>query len=96
MNPYVLSPRAHADLHEIWDYTQVRWSGAQAEAYIRNIQGAIEAVAANPQRGRRCDEIRAGYMKFSVGAHVLFYRVSAGRLDVVRILHQRMDFGSRL
>lgn len=63
----------------------------QAEEYLRELQSAIERVAANPRIGRACDEIRPGYRKSSVGSHTLFYRVTAeGIVDVVRVLHQRM------
>lgn len=91
---YVLSPKARADLEGIWDFTAGRWGDAQAETYVRSIQTAIETVAADPGRGRACDDIRAGYRRFAVGSHLLFYRLDKGGVvDVVRILHQRMDFG---
>ncbi len=93
---YILSPQAQRDLEEIWDYTSTQWGLAQAETYIRGFQTAIETVAENPKRGRPCDEIRPGYFKFSVGSHILFYRLTVDALDVVRILHARMDFDNHL
>jgi toxin ParE1/3/4 len=88
---YLLTPRARADLDEIWDYTAKRWSVAQAERYLREIQRGVEAVASKPGLGRRCDEIRAGYYKMPVGSHILFYRRTDSRIQIVRILHQSMD-----
>lgn len=89
---YFLSPAAQTDLEQIWDYTEDQWGIDQAEAYLRELQYAIERVAANPRIGRSCDEIRVGYRKLSAGAHTLFYRLTAeGVVDVVRVLHQRMD-----
>ena len=42
--------------------------------------------------GRSCDEVRSGYRKHAVGSHGLYYRVVGGDvIDVVRVLHQRMD-----
>ncbi len=42
--------------------------------------------------GRACDDVRPGYRKHAVGSHVLYYRLISGEIiDVVRILHQRMD-----
>jgi toxin ParE1/3/4 len=93
---YVLSPRAQADLEEIWDYTAERWSSAQAERYIRTLQEAIETVADDPLRARPCDHIRTGYRRYSVGSHVIFLRPAASGIDIVRILHQRMDFERHL
>jgi toxin ParE1/3/4 len=94
---YLLSPAAQADLEQIWDYTHDRWGVDQAEEYLRELQRAIERAAANPQIGRACDEIRRGYRKLVAGSHTLFYRVSAeGAIDVVRVLHQRMDVDRHL
>jgi toxin ParE1/3/4 len=42
--------------------------------------------------GQDCSDIRAGYFKIPCGSHVLFYRLSPDGIDVVRILHERMDF----
>jgi toxin ParE1/3/4 len=92
MTRYVLSPRAKSDLDGIWDYTCKNWGEQQAILYIRIIQTAIEAVASNPRLGKSCDHIREGYRKFPAGSHMLFFRLAAGEIDVVRILHRRMDF----
>ena len=92
MTNYRLSPRARADLNEIFDYTVERWGLLQAEFYIRQIQVAVEAVAASPTLGRSCDGIRPGYRKFPAGSHVLFFTQKPGRIEIVRILHNRMDF----
>ncbi|OBI43659.1 plasmid stabilization protein ParE [Mycobacterium kyorinense] len=89
---YLLSPAARADLEQIWDYTNDRWGVDQAEEYLRELQHAIGRAAANPLIGRACDEIRPGYRKLAAGSHTLYYRVTAeGVVDIVRILHQRMD-----
>jgi toxin ParE1/3/4 len=94
---YLLSTAAQADLEHIWDYTAQRWDVDQAEEYLRELQRAIERVAANPRLGRACDEIRPGYLKLAAGSHTLFYRITAeGVIDVVRVLHQRMDVDRHL
>ena len=96
MTNYVLSPLARADLDGIWDYSAEQWGETQAERYIRELWQAIEFVATDPRRGRACDDIRAGYHKYAVGRHVLFFRLTAAGIDVVRILHGRMDFDRHL
>ena len=92
MNSFVLSPRAIGDIDDIWDYTAINWGTEQAEYYVRQIEAAIKAAAGNPHLGRACDDIRAGYFKLRCGSHVLFYRKTAAGIDIVRILHARMDF----
>jgi toxin ParE1/3/4 len=96
MSRYVLSPRARADLEDIWTYSAQRWGTDQAEDYIRRVQHAIETVAQEPRKGRACDEIRRGYRKYPAGSHVLFYRSMKAGIDIVRILHSHMDFERHL
>jgi toxin ParE1/3/4 len=96
MSHYTLSPRAEADLGEIWDFTVKTWGEQQAEDYIRLLVGAIEAVADNPRRGRPCDEVRKGYHKYLAGSHVIIFRKIKSGIDVVRVLHAHMDFEQHL
>jgi toxin ParE1/3/4 len=96
MMRFVLSPLAQVDLDEIWDYSVERWGDKRAERYVRDLRQAIEAVAEDPHRGRSCDEIRVGYFKYAVVSHVIFYRLTDCGIDVVRILHGRMDLEQHL
>jgi toxin ParE1/3/4 len=85
------SRRAKADVRDIWAYTSDYWGREQAEIYLGLIEAAVEAIAADPKLGRPCNDVRQGYRKYLVGAHVLFYRMKGKTVFVVRILHQRMD-----
>ena len=96
MRAYVLSPRAQKDIDEIWEYTVGHWNVRQAEIYLRQIQRAIETVAAEPKIGRSCDDIRPGYWKYPAGSHVVFLRMTDKGINVVRVLHSRMDFERHL
>lgn len=91
MTRYRLSPAAQQDLSSIWDYTQARWGAQQAEIYINEIRAAIERIADDPRRGRACDEIRSGYGRYANGRHLLFYIERVEGVDIIRILHQRID-----
>jgi toxin ParE1/3/4 len=97
MTGYVLSPAAQADLEAIWTYTAETWGEAQARRYILAIRDACQALANGMASGRRIDDIRPGYRKLPVGSHTLFFRTAdTGQIDVVRILHQRMNVAGRL
>lgn len=97
MSRYVLSPAARADLEQIWDYSCERWDDNQAEEYVREIRRAIERVVDNPMIGRACDDIRPGYRKHAVESHTFYYLITeTDVIDVVRILHQRMDVERQL
>ena len=41
-------------------------------------------------------DVRQGYRKIRSGSHVIFFKVTGEGIDVVRILHQRMDFERHL
>ena len=85
-----LSPLAEADLEEIWLYTFRQWSLEQADAYSLSIMAAIEGLASGCNIGQRAD-VREGYWKYRVGRHVVYFRSSDSHLDIIRILHGRMD-----
>ncbi|WP_145751213.1 type II toxin-antitoxin system RelE/ParE family toxin [Nitrospirillum amazonense] len=88
---YRLRPAAVRDLEAIWDYTESRWGVGQAETYLRQLWHHLRMLAAQPDLGRSCDEVRPGYYKYPAGSHLLFYRTTAAGIEVVRVLHERMD-----
>lgn len=96
MAEFSLRPKAIADLEGIWEYTVDTWGEEQAERYVRLINESFREIADNPSLGRPCDAIRNGYRKRGVSRHVIFYRTIDGGVDVVRILHERMDVDRHL
>lgn len=88
---YRLTPAAQRDLSAIWDYTVERWDADQAETYVLEIRSAIERIAEQPNRGRAVDDICVGYRRYAIGSHLVFFVESDDGVDVIRILHQRMD-----
>lgn len=96
MNDVVLSPRAKLDLNEIWDYTLLEWGAGQAERYVRELWSTLLTAASDPARAVAIGEVRKGYRKSRYGSHVIFFKVTGNGIDLVRILHQRMDFDRHL
>ncbi|MFG1283697.1 type II toxin-antitoxin system RelE/ParE family toxin [Xanthobacter autotrophicus] len=87
-----LTPKAREDLDAIWTYSLQTWGRARAETYVRLLGKAFDDLARGVSLGRSADEVRSGYFRHSVGSHVVFYRYPDTHvLEVVRILHQRMD-----
>jgi len=91
MAGYTLTPRARRDLDSITAHSVREWGPEQATRYARDLRSAIEMVAANPLRGRSRDELRNGYFSVPRGSHIIFYRRTSDGVEVVRILHQRME-----
>jgi toxin ParE1/3/4 len=93
---FQLTELAKQDLRAIGRYTQTTWGREQRNTYLAKIDAAFQLLAVEPQLGKSCDDLRAGYRKYPVGQHLIFYRQSADRLEIIRILHQRMDIEARL
>ena len=87
---YRLSPLADTDLEDIWLYTLETWSRDQADRYLRTLFSAFADLATGRKTGRPA-RVRDGYFKHSVGAHVIYFRRSEFGIDVIRVLHGRMD-----
>ena len=97
MPMFSLTKQALEDLRDIGRYTQARWGREQRRAYLSLLDGYFRALAENPSQGQRCDEIRLGYRKFLAGRHVIYYRVqTSDAIEIVRVLHERMDVETHL
>ncbi len=94
--PYVISKEAIADLDDIWFYTVEKWSVPQANHYYDLIVAEINHICKEPDSGRQMDQIRKGYRVSKVKSHLVFYRIVDDTVEVIRILHQRMDIENRL
>ncbi len=96
MPEIALRPKARADLDDIWDYTVEKWGYAQAEKYLRMLNQTFETLADNPELGRIYDEVHEGLRVYPSGRHLIFYFATDDGIDVVRVLHERMDIPSHL
>lgn len=94
--PYLISKKAVADLEETWFYTAEKWSVAQADRYYSLIFDEIDHICENPASGKDMDHVRKGYRASKVKSHLIFYRVVNESVEVIRILHERMDIDTRL
>lgn len=97
MGKFTLTKRAIADLQEIGRYTQKHWGVDQRNAYLTMLDSCFQQLAENPGKGRDCGDIRNGYSKIPVGSHVVFYRRLQNEvIEIVRVLHGRMDVSAQL
>jgi len=54
------------------------------------------AISGEPDLGRAIEGIEPLAMSYAVASHFVVYRPVAGGIDVLRILHRRMDVAARL
>lgn len=90
-----ISPLAQRDLEEIWSFTVEKWSWEQAGKYHADLLRACALLAGDHVKGREVD-VRRGYSKYPVGSHFVFYRQRSYGIEIIRILHQRMDVSRHL
>lgn len=97
MAEYYLTNKAVIDLTAIWDYTFEQWSEKQAEQYYQMIIDSCQKIANNPDSGKNYHGIIPALFGFKVNKHIIFYRkISANKIEITRILHERMDLKSRM
>lgn len=96
-NKYRISKQAIDDLNDIWVYTFRKWSKEQADRYYNLIIGEIEFIADNYLVGKSAEQTRKNYRVTKIKSHLIFYRTVENEIvEIVRILHQRMDTKKRM
>lgn len=92
------SNKAVEDLSGIWSYTADMWSENQADQYYDLIIASCRKIAANPVLfGRQYIDIAESLYGFKANKHIIFYMVTdEGDIEIVRILHERMDLRNRI
>lgn len=96
-NKYRISKQAIDDLNDIWVYTFHKWSKEQADRYYDLIISEIAFLADNYIIGKSVEQTRKNYRITKIKSHLIFYRkVENEIVEIVRILHQRMDVKKRL
>jgi toxin ParE1/3/4 len=86
-----LTDCAQSDLEQIADYTVINWGQSQADFYLEQLEKAFYSLLDNPYLGKSRDDIKAGYRSLLVEKHLVFYRLADEQLEIMRILHCRMD-----
>lgn len=95
---YKLSRYAEADIENILTYTIETWGIKQFHTYRKLIEDSIERIGKEPETGlsRKREELFPGCRSYPFGKHIIFYRINPNWVEVVRILHQRMEYGSHI
>ena len=84
------SPRAEADLIEIWTYI-AQDSLTRADKLIDEIGEKSQTLAESPLMGKARDEFGSGIRSFPIGNYVLFYQPIENGMEIIRVLHGARD-----
>ncbi len=96
MTTCVFSPAARNDIDRIYDYTALHWGIAQAERYVGGLRDTCHGLAEGQLPGRDIGHVRAGYRQQASGSHFVFYKELPDGIEIVRVLHRRMDLARHL
>lgn len=98
MAKYHISKKAVEDLSSIWKYTFETWSESQADHYYHELIKAFESIAEKPfLLDREYFDIHPGLFSRKCKKHLVFYRLDdLGEIEIIRILHERMDVSRKL
>jgi len=97
MAKVVLRQEAIHDLKDIWEYTFDEWSEKQADQYYVTLKIACDVIGEDPKCGKAYWSIKKNLFGLKCRKHIIFYQlVSEAEVEVIRILHERMDLKSRM
>ena len=88
---YKLSIRAEKDILEIFSYGLTNFGAARTEKYYLGLDETFSLIADNPEIGRRRPDIDAATRSFVHQSHVIYYKIQADFILIVRILGEKQD-----
>jgi toxin ParE1/3/4 len=57
----------------------------QATTYLLELEACFEPLLKLPKLGTKCDEIVVGYRSYSKASHIVYYRESQNKIEIIRI-----------
>jgi toxin ParE1/3/4 len=96
VNAWRLTPLAEIDLENIFAYTVKQWDFEQAERYHSDLLKMLDALAADGRRGTMFSPKHGSLLKQRCGRHFIIYARTDRTIEIVRILHERMDVDAQL
>lgn len=89
-----LTPRAEADLEDIWRYAAEIWGPDQADRYVDALFETFEVLCEMPGMARERAEFNPPVRVHPSGQHVVIYLVEDETLVVIRVLGGRQDWAA--
>ena len=87
----IIAPAAKNDLKAVYQYGLRQWGKTQSEGYLSTIKSQFWLLTQQPLMGIERPELLPDMRSLPIESHTLFYRVTANRIEIVRVLHGRQD-----
>ena len=88
---YWLTDPAKNDLILIWKYTYDKRSEKQADRYIETLNARFAWLTANKGLWKQRSEIKQGLFSYPEQNHVILFWERHNDIEILRVLHARMD-----
>lgn len=95
----IFAEKAKQDVADIINYTMAKWGYNQGETYKDLLKEAEQAIKQNPftPLSKSRDNFKAGLRSIFAGKHIIFYHLkNKNTIEIIRILHQAMDYQRHL
>jgi toxin ParE1/3/4 len=90
MQSVIKSPEAEEDLIDIWLYIAGD-SPANADRFLDRLEGMAQKLAHMPGMGKDRLELAPALKSFPMDDYVVFYRMTLGGIELVRVLRCSRD-----
>lgn len=87
----VIAPAAKNDLKDIYQYGLRQWGQAQSDSYLSAVKHQLWLLTEQPLMGIERSELLPQLRSLPIQSHILFYRVTANQIEIIRLLHARQD-----
>lgn len=91
MKDFIVSPRANADLNEIWTYLAMQTSTSTADRVLDEIYEVFARVERQPEIGSRVGDRSPGLRFVLAGKYVVFYENQTQLPRIRRVIHGTRD-----
>lgn len=87
----IIAPDAQMDLQNILRVSRKEWGEPQRARYSQQLMDAMSRLTEFPDLGQQSEQFATRLRSFRSGQHVIYYRDDNPIINVVRILHVKMD-----
>ncbi|MFM9965369.1 MAG: type II toxin-antitoxin system RelE/ParE family toxin [Planctomycetaceae bacterium] len=91
MKNFTISPRAKADLDEIWTYLAEHAERSVADRVLRQIKKTIRMVGRQPEIGSRVGDRSPGLRFVMAGKYAVLYENQTRFPQIRRVMHGARD-----
>ena len=87
----VVSPVARQDLQKLFQYGCLNWGSMRARQYIARFKTGLLRLHQSPHIGIKRDDLLKDLCVLPVEKHYIFYQLVENKIEIIRILHARLD-----